>query len=136
MNAPERYEQLIAFLGAHLSGERHEHADGSIEFMDGEPAEVVVLLTNSNVIVFEYGAKWETPYTLTPRPRRLAILKWGRMPETALFDALGVLIRGAREARRARFRTCRSCGQNTAPEWLHSETVCQSCAEREFGAVH
>ncbi len=44
MDAPERYEQLIAFLCSNLTSpvDRQEHADGSIKFIAGEPADVVV----------------------------------------------------------------------------------------------
>ena len=44
MDAPERYEQLIAFLDSNLSNpvDRQESADGTVQFVGGEPADVVV----------------------------------------------------------------------------------------------
>src|SRR5262245_40570661 len=131
MSAPERYEQLIAFLDSHIAGERVERGDGSLQFIGGDPPDVVVELTDTNVIVSEYAAVWETPYALTPKPRRVGILKWQRLPETALFNALNTLIKGAREARAARFRRCDQCGRTTAPEWMDTETTCTSCAEQD-----
>jgi hypothetical protein len=133
MDAPERYEQLIAFLDSHLGTacERQETADGSIEFVGGDPPDVVVLLTDMTVIVSSYGAVWTTPYALTPKPRRVGILKWRRLPETAMFNALAALIKGAREARQAQFRACARCARTTAPEWMHDDTTCVSCAELE-----
>jgi hypothetical protein len=131
MDAPERYEQLIAFLDSHLTGERHEHADGTLQFTGGDPPEVIVLLTETNVIVFIYAAVWNTQHGMTPRPRRIGLLKWRRLPETALFNALGVLIKGAREARLASFRACGECGRSTAPEWMCDDGVCRSCDEDE-----
>ena len=131
MDAPERYEQLIAFLDSHLTGERHELPDGSLQFLGGDPPEVVVQLTETNVIVSEFAAVWESPFTLTARPRRVGALKWRRLPETSLFNALGTLIKGARESRLAAFRACAECGHNTAPEWLTAKAICHSCAERE-----
>jgi len=133
MDAPERYEQLIAFLDSNLGsgGERQEHPDGSLEFVGGDPPDVVVLLTESSVIVSAYAAVWETPYALTPRPRRVGILKWRRLSETAMFNALSVLIKGAREARHGQFRACAQCGRVTAPEWMHDDLTCTSCAELE-----
>jgi hypothetical protein len=138
MNAPERYEQLIAFLDSNLPSpvDRQEAADGSVQFTAGEPAEVVVWLTDTSVLVSEFAGVWETAFTFAARPRRVGVLKWRRLPETALFNALSVLIKGAREARISRFQTCRYCARSTAPEWMHGEGVCQACADQHSGAIH
>jgi hypothetical protein len=138
MNAPERYEQLIAFLDSNLPlpVDRQEAADGSVQFTGGEPAEVVVWLTDNSVLVSEFAGVWETAFTFAARPRRVGVLKWRRLPETALFNALSVLIKGAREARISRFQTCRYCARSTAPEWMHGNGVCQACADQHSGAIH
>lgn len=140
MDVPERYEQLIAFLDNNLPApvERQENADGSLQFVGGDPTEVVVLLTETSVVVASFAAVWDTPYTLTPRPRRVGVLKWRRLPESPLLSALSALIKGAREARAAGFRKCGTCGRTTAPEWMHDESLCTSCAEleREHQRVH
>ena len=133
--APERYEQLIAFLGSNLPApvERQEDADGSIRFTGGDPPEVVVVLSHSSVVVSQFSGVWESPFTFSARPRRVGLVKWRRLPENALLGALAALVKGAREARLASFETCRYCGQRTAPEWLHDEGVCQACAEMVAG---
>jgi hypothetical protein len=138
VEAPERFDQLIAFLESNLPApiERHESGDGSMHFTAGEPAEVVVALTDRSVVVSEFAGVWDSPFTLTPRPRRVGVLKWRRLPETPLFNALAALIRGARDARHSRFQTCRYCGNSTAPEWMHQDGICQSCADQHSGAVH
>jgi hypothetical protein len=138
MDAPERYEQLIAFLDSNLPlpVDRQEGADGSVQFTGGEPAEVVVSLTDTSVLVSEFAGVWESAFTFAARPRRVGVLKWRRLPETALFNALSVLIKGAREARMSRFQTCRYCARSTAPEWMHSDGVCQACADQHSGAIH
>jgi hypothetical protein len=138
MDAPERYEQLIAFLDTNLSApvDRHETADGTVQFVGGEPADVVVALTQTSVIVSEFAGVWETPFTFSAKPRRVGVIKWRRLAETALFNALQVLIKGAREARLSRFRACRHCGHSTAPEWMHDDLVCQACANQHSGAIH
>jgi hypothetical protein len=138
MTAPERYEQLIAFLDSNLPSpvDRQEAADGSVQFTAGEPAEVVVWLTDTSVLVSEFAGVWETAFTFAARPRRVGVLKWRRLPETALFNALSVLIKGAREARISRFQTCRYCARSTAPEWMHGKGVCQACADQHSGAIH
>jgi hypothetical protein len=138
MDAPERYEQLIAFLDSNLSNpvDRQESADGTVQFVGGEPADVVVSLTQASVIVSEFAGVWENPCTFTAKPRRVGVLKWRRLPETALFNALTTLIKGAREARLSRFRVCRHCARSTAPEWMYNDGVCQACADQQSGAIH
>jgi hypothetical protein len=138
VDAPERFDQLIAFLESNLPApvERQEAGDGSMHFTAGEPAEVVVALTDNSVVVSEFAGVWESPFTLAARPRRVGVLKWRRLPETPLFNALSALIKGARDARHSRFQTCRYCGHSTAPEWMHNDGVCQSCADQHSGAVH
>jgi len=138
MDAPERFEQLIAFLDSNLPApvERQEAADGSVQFTGGDPAQVVVSLTDTSVIVAEFAGVWETPMTFAARPRRVGVLKWRRLPETSLFNARTALIKGARDARQSRFQACRYCGNSTAPEWMHDDGVCQSCADQHSGAIH
>ena len=138
MDAPERFDQLIAFLESNLPApvERQEAGDGSMVFTAGEPAEVVVALTDNSVVVSEFAGVWESPFTLAARPRRVGVLKWRRLPETPLFNALSALIKGARDARHSRFQTCRYCGNSTAPEWMHQDGLCQSCADQHSGAIH
>ena len=137
-DVPERYEQLIAFLGSNLPApvERHEEMDGSIRFTGGDPPEVVVVLTESSVVVSQFSGVWESPFTFSAKPRRVGMVKWRRLPENALLAAITALIKGAREGRQATFQTCQYCGQRTAPEWLHDEGVCQSCADQHSGAIH
>ena len=136
--APERFEQLIAFLGSNLPTpvERHEDVDGSIRFTGGDPPEVIVVLTESSVVVSQFAGVWESPFTFSARPRRVGVVKWRRLPENALLSAIAALVKGAREARLASFETCQYCGQRTAPEWLHDEGVCQACADQHSGAIH
>jgi hypothetical protein len=138
MDSPERFEQLIAFLESQLPApvERQEEADGSLHFVGGDPNEVIVALTETSVIVSEFSGVWETAFKFSARPRRVGVLKWRRLPETALFNALGALIKGAREARHSRFQTCQYCARHTPPEWMHDEQVCLACAEQHSGAIH
>src|SRR6266513_3062523 len=136
-DVPERYEQLIAFLGSNLPSpvERREDDEGAIEFTGGDPPEVVVHLTLSSVVVSEFAGEWETPFKFTAKPRRVGVVKWRRIPENALWAAVSALVKGAREARLAAFQTCQYCGHRTAPEWLHDDGVCQSCADQHSGAI-
>jgi hypothetical protein len=138
MDAPERYEQLIAYLGSQLPAPVDQHAsdDGALRFTGGDPPEVVALLTDTSVIVSEFAGAWESPFKFTVKPRRVGVVKWQRLPENALLAAISALIKGAREARLASFRTCQYCGKRTPPEWLHDAGVCQACSDRHNGAIH
>jgi hypothetical protein len=138
MDSPERFEELIAFLGSQLPApvEQQPADDGSIQFTGGDPPQVVVLLTQHSVVIAEFAGVWDTPFKFSAKPRRVGVVKWRRLPENALLAALSALIKGAREARLASFQTCRYCGQRTAPEWLHDEGVCQSCVDQHSGAIH
>lgn len=138
MDVPERFEQLIAFLGSQLPTpvDQQPQADQSIQFTGGDPPVVVALLTHTSVIISEFAGVWETPFSFVARPRRVGIVKWRRIPENALLAAISALIKGARDARLSAFQMCRFCGQRTAPEWLHDEGVCQSCADQQSGRIH
>jgi len=138
VDSSERYEQLIAFLSTHLPSpvEQEEDSNGNIVFTGGSPGEVVARLTATSVIVEEFAIRWETPYAPVIQPRRVGAVNWRRLPETAVMNVVGQLIKGAREVRRARYRTCGVCGVTNPPEWLHSDEVCQTCAESRLGLVH
>jgi hypothetical protein len=138
MDAPERYEQLIAYLNSHLPApvEQRESDDGFLQFMGGDPPEVVAVLTSTSLIVSEFSGVWESPFKFVAKPRRTGVLKWRRLPENALLAALSVLIKGARESRLESFQECQYCGQRTAPEHLHDTGVCQACTDRHSGAIH
>jgi len=134
----ERYEQLIAFLSTHLPPpiEQEQLADGILVFRGGSPGEVIATLTRSSVIIEEFRMEWPTPSMPVVRPRRVGAVKWRRLPETAAMNAIEQLIKGAREVRRGRYRTCQMCGTNTPPEWLTDEDTCQTCAPPEREVVH
>jgi hypothetical protein len=137
MNTDERYEQLLAYISTHVpSPFTQEEVDGIVIFTGGEPGEVIVRLTPTAVIVEEYAVRWETPYRPVLRPRRVGLVKWRRLPESALMTVVGELIKGARETRRARYRRCAFCGRIQPPEQMADDTTCQSCAERHHGLVH
>ena len=137
MDASERYEQLIAFLSTHLPEPvEQEDENGLLVFTGGSPGEVIARLTHASVIIEEYAIRWETPFTPVVHPRRVGVVHWRRLPESTLMNIVGQLIKGAREMRLSRYRTCRFCGRTNPPEWQQGDDVCQCCAVHELGAVH
>ena len=138
MSADGRFEQLIAYIGSQLPApvEQQNASDGTLIFTGGSPAEVVVHLDESNVVVFEYAGRWESPERFVVAPRRVGLLKWRRLPETPLMNALAALVKGARERRLARFRPCSVCGQRFPPEVLFESDVCPWCDRQPPTVVH
>jgi hypothetical protein len=140
VDVPERFEQLIAYLNSQLpppvEQQADEEDDGMLHFIGGDPPEVVATLTQTSVVVSQFAGVWKTPFHLSSKPRRVGVLKWRRLPENALLAAVDALIKGAREARRASYRTCQYCGRQTAPEWMSDDSACQSCADQHSGAIH
>ena len=102
-DAPERYEQLIAFLGSNLPApvDRQEDVDGSIRFTGGDPPEVVVVLTDSSVVVSQFSGVWESPFTLLGKA---AARRRGEV-------AAAARERAAQRHRRARQRRARSAAR-------------------------
>src|SRR5437867_12132263 len=101
MDAPERYEQLIAYLDSQLPQpvDRQTVANGALQFTGGDPAQVVVLLTDTSVIVSEFAGVWETSFNFVAAPRRVGLVKWKRLSETSLLIALASLLKRAGVAR-------------------------------------
>jgi len=134
----ERYEQLMAFLGSQLPSpvEQEQAGDEALVFTGGSPPEVIVQLTRSGVTVLEYG-KWETRDQFVVKPRHVGTVKWRRLPETAMMNAVSALIKGARAMRLHRYRPCSVCGAKTPPELLSGEEdICSACAGPQGYSVH
>jgi hypothetical protein len=134
----ERFEQLIAFLGSQLPQpvDSQTASDGAMVLTGGAPAEVVAHLTASSVTVSEYAGEWESSDHFVVKPRRVGLIKWRRLPETALMHALTALIKGAREMRLARYRPCTVCDTLYPPEVLGPDDSCPRCSGAPHAVVH
>ena len=134
----ERFEQLIAFVGAQLPKpvEEHQTDDGSFIFTGGEPAEVIVQVTEFTVLVAAFVAVPEGGDAAATEPQPVGELHWRLLPDTAVMNALSALIKGSREARLATYRVCLDCGQTRAPEEMAAEDLCRDCAEAPPKTVH
>jgi hypothetical protein len=132
------YEELLAFIAAQLNDpvEQQEDAEGAIVFTSGDPGEVIVKLTGSQVAVAAFAVSWHTPYDPVVEPIGIGVVNWCHISPEATMRAVKALIVAAREARRAKFSTCHMCERLLPPEWMHTEDVCQGCAKGELGVVH
>src|SRR4029077_9480017 len=138
MDNSERFEQLIAFVGAQLPKpvEEHQTDDGSFIFTGGEPAEVIVQVTEFTVLVAAFVPIPEGGDASPAEPQPVGELHWRLLPETAVMNALSALIKGSREARLATYRVCIDCGTKKAPEQMQTEEICLECAEGGPKTVH
>jgi organic radical activating enzyme len=138
MDNSERFEQLIAFVGAQLPKpvEEHQTDDGSFIFTGGEPPEVIVQITEFTVLVAAFVAIPEGGDRSATEPQPVGELHWRRLPETAVMNALSALIKGSREVRLATYRVCLDCGEKRAPEDMAAQDMCRECAEAPPRTVH
>lgn len=134
----EGWEDWIAFFEARLPQplDRADGDDGSITYTSGQPAEVVVRLTRSAIVVSQFAVAWDGPHRLVPAPRRIGSLRWRRLGSSRAIAVVEHLLAAAREARRESYLVCRSCERSHPPEWMHDEWTCQDCSEAHRGAVH
>jgi hypothetical protein len=125
----QRFEELIAYLHSHLPSpvDQQVDDDDSVVLTGGFPPEVVVRLTSSSVVVSEYAGTWKSPDHFVVIPRRVGVVSWRRLPEAAVMQALSALIKGAREMRVARYRSCVMCDKTYPPEVLLADEVCPGC---------
>lgn len=66
------------------------------------------------------------------------LVSWNDLPETdeQLRPYLSQKIDSARKDRKATFKNCSLCHKTTPPEWMHNESICQSCASGKLGVVY
>jgi hypothetical protein len=102
-------------------------------FAAGDPYLVLIGLADDVAHVGEPRVTWEGAHT--PRLEARKLVEVGLHGEGSA-DALGEAIRSTTSRRLATFRRCEECGEVTPPEWLHSPTLCDACAERHHGVVH
>lgn len=114
----------------------NEQLDGSLLVVGGDPGEVIVRISGGRVSIAVYSVQWEGPNTPVVRPQHLAALNWKRLPASTTMMTLHGLISAAVELRRANYRKCERCGETKPPEWMHGDTICQSCAEQHLGVVY
>ena len=113
-----------------------EGIDGSLTLLGGDPAEVIFRITADEVSVFAFSVRWEGPHTPRVLPRPFASLCWSQIPAPSLMMSLHTLVAAASEFRRVSYSLCERCGKTKPPEWMHGDSICQSCAERGLGVVH
>ena len=110
-------------------------ADGSHVYVGGDPAEVVVRVSNHQITVSAFAIKWEGADTPVVCPQPIMSIYWKRLPAIRLTTILHEMIEAAGQLRRAKYRNCERCGETKPPEWMHKSGMCQSCAEQRDSVV-
>ena len=133
----ERFEQLLAFIGSQLPSpvDQYTADDETLVLTGGSPAEVVVHVGRTTVIVAACVGIWDGREHFKVTSRRIGLLKWQRLGESTLMSALGALIKGARALRLEGYRPCSVCGVRHPPEALDG-SVCALCGEQSSPVVH
>lgn len=130
-------EEISRLLPAPVQDDIHTielHAE--VVLIGGDPGEVVVQIDDGIITISEYTVAWKSPHTPVIEAEKVGTLNWEQIPATALKETLRELITKTIEIRRAKYRTCEKCGETNPPEWMHSDDVCQSCAEQHLGVVY
>ena len=110
------------------------------EMIAGDPRqpEVVVRLSDKGLLIAPYRAEWQGPAKLRVVVSDADIVSWSDLPDNdeQLRIYLSQKIEAARSTRKATYRTCTLCNKTKAPEWMHDESTCQTCAESNKGVVY
>ena len=102
----------------------------------GDPPEVVVEQNEDEVRVSRFEQDWPHPHEPVVNPVLLGSVRWQELAPAVALELCRLLIDEASRQRRESFRTCRYCGRTLGPEHMHTNDVCQGCAERYLGVVH
>ena len=140
---PRRKETppLFGDLAAHL---RERYPTGPEWFMDlfpeaesyGDPPEVVIERTDGEIRISRFELVWHGPHTPVVEPVLLGCIRWPELAPAVALEVCRLLIDEAGRQRREAFRTCRYFKATLGPEHMHTDDVCQGCAERYLGVVH
>jgi hypothetical protein len=109
--------------------------DGAEIYKAGDPPEVIVRLTSTEVQVYRPSFFWRNSHELTRDPQLLGTLNWRLLGRTDTFMACDNLIQTARRQRRESFRKCKYCGIIFGPEHMDGD-VCHGCEEKHLHVVH
>jgi hypothetical protein len=113
-----------------------EDVDESTVLIAGNPGEVIVRVSESSLVVFEFAVEWAGPDKPEVREIPVASLAWPALPKAQALAAAAALIEAAKESRRSKYRKCRVCREMNPPEWLAGKDVCQACASEKLAVVH
>jgi len=113
-----------------------EGIDVSLTMVGGATGEVIVRLTADEVSISIFSVQWDGPHTPRVMPKPLASITWSQIPASGVMMLLHTSVAAASNVRRESYSMCESCGKTKPPEWMHGESVFQSCAEKELGVVH
>lgn len=104
----------------------------------GSPGEVLVGFGEQSMHVSLFSVVWKGPHTPKVKGRRLFSLRYSMLPSSAdeALEVVRLLLEASRRIRLASFTVCSHCQKSTPPEWMHSETICQGCAEKHLGVVY
>lgn len=139
-NVSERvFEALTAIPEAEWERADNEEEDAP-RFVTGSPREVAVEVTDDEVVIYLWAAKWTSPYEIEDAPKivgRINLETHGPEADEAGFaSALEHLVLAARTLRRMKFVTCQFCDGEIPSEHQFDAQTCHGCASKEYGVVY
>lgn len=102
----------------------------------GDPGDVVVDVSDREVIVAEYAVTMESDTARILKPLHLGSLNWTELPAWTTRRILGELTAAATAGRREKFRECIRCHHEFPPEAMANQGICKACAAAEEGVVY
>lgn len=109
--------------------------DGAEIYESGDPPEVIVRFTPTEVQVYRPSFFWRNSHELIRDPQLLGTLNWRFLGYRDTFTACHNLINTAQKQRRETFRKCKYCENIFGPENMDDD-VCHGCEEKHLHIVH
>ncbi len=131
----------LRFLKEYLSSDLSQPCivstawDSAEIYESGDPPEVMVRITSTEVQVYRPSFFWRNSHDLVREPQLLGTLNWRLFGRPDTFTACHHLIQTAQKQRRKNFRKCKYCGNIFGPENMDDE-VCHGCEEKHLHVVH
>ena len=109
--------------------------DGAEIYESGNPPEVMVRITSTEVQVYRPSYFWRNSHELIRDPQLLGTLNWRFLGRYDTLTAFLYLINTAQKQRRETFRKCKYCESIFGPEHMDDD-VCHGCEEEHLHIVH
>jgi len=137
MNEDDDFRFLKEYLSADLSQPCTISTawDGAEIYESGDPSEVMVRITSTEVQVYLPSFFWRNSHEIVRDPQLLGTLNWRLLGRPDTFIACHHLIQTAQKQRRETFRKCKYCEKIFGPEHMDDD-VCHGCEEKHLHVVH
>jgi len=106
-----------------------------VRLIGGDPSEVVAFVTEEVINFSQFALVWTHPHIPTLKPIPIASIQWRNLRKPERQQIFTTLVETISKRRRKLYRICQYCERLMPPEWLFSDTICHSCAEKHLGVT-